>query len=241
MIFGPRVMHPRYAVYFAPHDGSSLWQLGCSWLGRDPQRDCALEQPSLPGFTHARIADVTAAPRVYGFHATLKAPFALDDGCAAADLHAALAAFARQRTPFPLPRLEVGMLGGFIALRPVSASSALDALARDCVVELDRWRAPPHADELARRRAASLSARQEAMLARYGYAYVLDEFRFHLTLTDRMPGHEAQSLRELLAEHFTDALRQRLAVDSICLFVQERPGVPFTLARRYDFLAVSRS
>jgi hypothetical protein len=197
-------MHPRYAVYFAPHAGSSLWRLGCGWLGRDPLRDCALEQPALPGFTRARIADLTAAPRMYGFHATLKPPFALADGCAADDLHAALAAFAHQRTPLSLPALEVGMLGGFIALRPAAASDALDNLARDCVLELDRWRAPPDADELA-------------------------------------PAHEAQPLRELLAEHFTDALRESLAVDGICLFVQERPGVPFRLAQRHEFLAVLRS
>jgi hypothetical protein len=39
-------------------------------------------------------------------------------------------------------------------------------LARDCVLEFDRWRAPPRADELARRRAAGLTARQETMLLR---------------------------------------------------------------------------
>jgi putative phosphonate metabolism protein len=234
-------MYPRYAVYFAPPDDSLLWQLGCRWLGRDAQRDRALEQPQLPGLTRARIADLTAAPRLYGFHATLKPPFALAGGYAADELHAALAEFARQRAPFPLPPLEVGMLAGFIALRPIAASAALDALARDCVVELDRWRAAPGADELTRRRATGLGARQEAMLARYGYPYVLDEFRFHLTLTDRLPAHEAQSLRERLAEHFTDALRQPLAVEGVCLFAQERPGAPFTLTRRYDFFAISRS
>jgi putative phosphonate metabolism protein len=234
-------MYPRYAVYFAPPDRSLLWQLGCSWLGRDAQRDCALERPRLSGLVPARIADLTAAPRLYGFHATLKPPFALAAGCAADDLHAALAGFARQRAPFPLPPLEVGMLAGFIALRPIAASGALDALARDCVVELDRWRAPPDPAELARRRAAGLSARQEALLARYGYPYVLDEFRFHITLTDRVPPQEAQSLRELLAEHFADALRQPIAAEGICLFVQERPGAPFALTRRYNFFADSRA
>jgi putative phosphonate metabolism protein len=231
----------RYAVYFAPPEESSLWRLGCRWLGRDALRDGALEQPALPGFARERIANLTAAPRMYGFHATLKAPFALADACTADGLHAALAAFARRRAPFPLPPLEVGMLGGFIALRPAAASDALDDLARDCVLELDRWRAPPDPEELARRHAARLSARQEAMLARYGYPYVLDEFRFHLTLTDRMPAHEAQSLRQALAEYFTDALRESLTVDGVCLFVQERPGMPFRRARRCAFLAVSRS
>ena len=45
---------------------------------------------------------------------------------------------------------------------------------------------PPGAAELERRRKAGLSAAQEKMLLRWGYPYVLDEFRFHLTLTGRL-------------------------------------------------------
>lgn len=234
-------MYPRYAIYFAPPDESLLWRLGSRWLGRDAQSDCAIKHPRISGLSRARIAELTAAPRLYGFHATLQAPFALADGGAAGDLHLALAAFAGQRAPFLLPPLEVGLLSGFIALRPAVPSAALEALARDCVLEFDRWRAPPRADELARRRAAGLTARQETMLLRYGYAYVLDEFRFHLTLTDRVSEQESQPLRRLLARYFAPALRQPSAVDSVCLFVQERLGSPFKLAARNRFLAISHS
>src|SRR5512145_2649151 len=133
MIARSRPMYPRYAIYFAPSERSSLWRLGCAWLGRDAQRDCALEQPRLDGLAPARVAQLTAAPRLYGFHATLKPPFALAPGCVAGELDAALARFAQRRAPFPLPPLEVGMLAGFIALLPIGASAALAALAGDCV------------------------------------------------------------------------------------------------------------
>jgi putative phosphonate metabolism protein len=230
-------MFPRYAVYFAPPSDSLLWELGCRWLGRDAQSDSALEQPQPPAGRGARVSEATAAPRRYGFHGTLKPPFALRAGAGVEVLHAELTAFAARRQRFSLPPLEVAMLSEFLALRPTGASDALDALARECVVELDHLRAPASPAELARRRVAGLSARQEALLARYGYPYVLDEFRFHLTLTDRLPAEEARPLRDWLSAYFRPALARHTYVDGICLFRQARPGAAFRLERRYDFLA----
>lgn len=231
-------MFPRYAVYFAPPSDSLLWELGCRWLGRDAQSGSAREQPQLPAGQAARVSEVTAAPRLYGFHGTLKPPFALRPGTGVDALHAELTRFAARRERFALPPLEVAMLSGFLALRPTGASDALDALARECVIELDHLRARALPAELSRRRAAGLSERQEALLARYGYPYVLDEYRFHLTLTDRLAAEEAGPLREWLAEYFHPALACHTCVDGLCLFSQERPGVAFRLERRYEFLAI---
>ena len=230
-------MFPRYAAYFAPSPDSLLWQLGCRWLGRDARSDCALEQPQPPGSPAARVRAITEAPRLYGFHGTLKPPFALKPGASVDALQAQLTALAARRQRFPLPPLEVAMLSGFLALRPSSASDALDTLARDCVVQLDGLRAPASPMELARRRAAGLSERQDALLSRYGYPYVLDEFRFHLTLTDRLPAEEAGRLQEWLAEYFRPALASLTLVDGVCLFAQERPGAAFRLVRCHEFLA----
>ena len=234
-------MFPRYAVYFAPPPASRLWELGCRWLGRDAQSGRALEQPRPPGGLAERVRAITALPRRYGFHATLKPPFALRRGASVEALHAELTVFAAQRQGFALPTLEVAMLSGFLALRPAGASDELDALARECVVALDGLRAPASPAELARRRAAGLSERQEALLARYGYPYVLDEFRCHLTLTDRLRAEEAQPLREWLAEYFRPALAQPTPVHAVCLFAQERPGAAFRLVQRYEFLANGQS
>ncbi|MYF89607.1 MAG: DUF1045 domain-containing protein, partial [Boseongicola sp. SB0676_bin_33] len=90
----------------------------------------------------------------------------------------------------------------FLALTPVGDAPALQCLAHNLVAELDWLRATPTGAELARRRAARLTSSQEANLLRWGYPYVMDEFRFHMTLTGKLTG-----TRCLLAE---TAIRNRL-------------------------------
>lgn len=126
-------------------------------------------------------------------------------------------------------------LSGFLALRPVLENDQLNALARDCVTDLDRFRAPAAADELASRRRAGLTVRQDMLLLRYGYPYVLEEFRFHLTLTEPLDATESAALRGPLSEHFCAALRQPAHVDAVCLCEQDCPGTAFRLTHRYAF------
>jgi uncharacterized protein DUF1045 len=100
---------------------------------------------------------VTASPRQYGLHATLKPPFHLADGLSADRLMDAIKTLTATYRPFTLPPLEVGVLSDFIALRTQWSSSELQSLADRCVVELDRFRRPASQQELARRRAHPLS------------------------------------------------------------------------------------
>ena len=116
---------------------------------------------------------------------------------------------------------------------PTVARRALDSLAADCVTAFERFRRPSVARELDRRRGAGLSARQDALLVRFGYPYVLDEFRFHITLTERLDPQDSTALKPWLEAHFAAALREPLAVEDLCLFVQERPDAPFRILRRF--------
>lgn len=173
---------PRYAIYWAPSPAHALWPLGCAWLGRDAR---AGREPGAPARTHV------AAPWRYGFHATLKAPMALRDGVLESDLLAAVHRVAARHRPFPLPTLRVGLLHDFVALRPqeeIPAGHPLRDLADACVVRLDDFRAAPSAAERARRSTAGLGARQRDQVERFGYAHVLDDWRFHITLSDPLPG-----------------------------------------------------
>jgi putative phosphonate metabolism protein len=226
-------MSHRYAIYFAPSEASLLWHTGCRWLGRDAARAVALAQPVVPGYGAEQVSALTRSPRLYGFHATLKPPFRLAKEESAARLGDALTAFARERDAFALPALEVASLSGFLALLPAGRSEALHALADDCVTGFDRFRRPAEASELARRRGAGLGERQEALLARFAYPYVLDEFRFHLTLTERLEAHDGTGLKPWLQQHFTAALREPIVVADLCLFVQERPEAPFCILQRF--------
>lgn len=227
--------HPRYAVYFTPAPGSRWWDFACRWLGRDPVFDRSLDQPEVSGCDAGRLFEITAEPRRYGFHATLKAPFALAPGVRAEDVYRSAAAFASLQTAFSLGRLAPQYLGHFLALRPVREPPELAALARGCVEHFDALRAAPGDDELLRRRAAGLTPRQESLLARWGYPYVMEEYRYHMTLTGELPRTEAESLSAWLSPRLDQLHEEPLSIDAVCIFEQAMPGMPFLLSGRFGF------
>lgn len=216
----------RAAIYWAPELDDPLHAAGSTWLGRDAETAAALPQPPLEG-----IAEITADARGYGLHATLKPPFHPARGYPA--LREAVADFAARQPAFDLPPLAVMDLKGFLALRETAPCAALHALADAAVMELDSHRAPPSAAELERRRRAPLSARHEELLARYGYPYVLEEWRFHVTLTRRLTAAEAARVRPVAEAHLDGIAGRPRRVTSICLFTQARPGAPFLIAERF--------
>ena len=226
-------MTARYALYFAPAERTDLWRLGCAWLGRDPVTGRGLAQPAVDGFSADRIRALTASPRLYGLHATLKPPFQLRPGSTREELVDAAQALAARHAVFALPVLEVGMLTGFLALRNSLESDRLHALADACAVELDRFRANAPEEELARRQAAGLTRRQEELLSRFGYPYLLEQWRFHITLTEQLTGAEAERLGTWLAGYFS-AAAQPLRCEDICLFVQPVPGAEFQILQRFS-------
>lgn len=173
----------RYAVYFTPQAGTELHQFGAQLLGWDPAGGVQVPHLDLPGID---VATMTQTPRKYGFHATLKPPFRLAPGMSQDDLAGALGDLARRGAPVTVPGLALARLGRFLALVPVGDASGLSALAARVVVELDRFRAPSTEEELARRRAARLTRVQEENLVKWGYPYVMDEFRFHMTVSGRL-------------------------------------------------------
>lgn len=224
---------PRYAVYFSPEQDSSLAELGARILGRDARTGAVLEHPALPGIDPGRVHALTAEPRRYGLHATLKPPFFLADGATEHELEAEAARVAATTAPFVLPPLRVASIGSFLALALTQASSALDVLARQCVLDLDRFRRPATEAELAGRRVKGLSAVQEQLLGRYGYPYVLEEFRFHLTLTGRIADPaEREAVRAALHTFLAPALARPVAVGALYLFRQPSPAEPFVVWRQ---------
>lgn len=225
----------RYALYFAPDTATALWTLGCAWLGRDAETGETLPTPQVPDLPEALIGRIRRTPSRYGFHATLKAPFRLAEGCSEIMLMKAVAAFAKAQEPFVIPKLCVKDLHGFLALRPAIMPPALEALASNCVRHFDRFRAPPDEAALAKRRASSLTDRQAALLQEWGYPYVLDEFRFHLTLTDSLTDAESAALKPVLTELFHRVVAEPVAVSALSVFVQPSESEPFTVLTRFPF------
>lgn len=226
----PMTSEARYAIYFAPAKESELERVCSSVLGRCARTGKNLMQPRLPGIEPERLAELTASPRHYGLHGTLKAPFFLAEGATEADLLGAVAVLAAGRPAFACPPLRLEAVGSFLALTPVSPCRELEALARACVTELDRYRRPPSADELARRRAKGLTVVQDSLLQRWGYPYVLEEFRFHLTLTGTIPEtDERRRIQAGLAALLEPILQSSAPVTEIHVFRQPARHAPFTV------------
>jgi len=222
----------RVAVYYGPARGDALWHRGAHWLGRDPATNAPASQPDLPG-----IDEVTAEPRLYGFHCTLKPPMRLKPGTDWYALVDAAERLARDITAFTLPPLAVADLHGFLALRETTPCPEIQELADACVARLDEFRAPPTEAELARRRRSRLTPAQDANLVRWGYPYVFDTWFFHMTLTRRLAPAEHAIYRPAAEDFFASALQERHEVQDICLFTQREPGAPFTLAQRLPLRA----
>jgi hypothetical protein len=140
---------------------------------------------------------------------------------------------AKQLGAFAAPLLCLARISGFWALVLSENCPAMDRLAAACVEDLDHFRAPAPEAELVRRRLAGLSPRQEALLQRWGYPYVMEEFRFHLTLTARLHGEEGETVGSTLAALVAPLCREPLWIDALCLFHQESRDAPFRVVRRY--------
>lgn len=232
---------PRYAVYFAPRTDSAAWQQGSRWLGRCAATQQPLAQPAIDGVEPADFAHLTAAPRRYGWHATLKAPFALAPGVDLAQLRDAMRVLARSLHAFAMPPLQVARLDDFLALVPVSTHAGharLNAVAAACVMQLQPLAAPLSASALARRRAAGLTPREDELLQRWGYPFVLEAFRFHLSLTGALGAADAATVDRVhaAAEAFF-ANPAPLACDSLALFAEPAPGADFVLIEQMEMSA----
>lgn len=213
---------PRYAIYFVPAAEQPLFQFGRAVLGYDCYTGEEPARLTIDGLAADELAALTREPRAYGFHATLKAPFRLLPGWDETNLIQALAAFSAEPTAIPLIEPSVRGLGPFIAVMARRPCAAIDKLAARCVSAFDRFRAPLTDQERQRRLAGGLDATAIARLDRWGYPFVFEAFRFHMTLASPVPpgrrSSVAAALQAAFAKHCGEA---PIAVDRLALLRQD--------------------
>jgi len=214
-------MFTRYAVYYTPAPDSDLAAFGAAWLGWDSATGHSEPQPDLHDLD---VAAITDTPRKYGFHGTIKPPFRLAEGQTPEALDTALATLCADAAPVALDGLRLARLGRFLALVPEGETAALAALAARAVKELDGFRAPATEAELAKRRAAGLSQAQDALLVRWGYPYVLEEFRFHLTLTGRLDPDTATQTEAALDPMLAPLSLRPYTINGLTLLGEDAAG-----------------
>lgn len=228
----------RYAIYFAPTPQSRTWQLGSQWLGRCAASGQLYDQPAIAGLATAEFAALTAAPRRYGWHATLKAPFVLAQKVTQEELRLAVANLAKSLPEFEMSALKVSRLDDFLALTANGDVAQLNAVASACVTELHHYVAALSELELQRRRKTPLTPRQDELLVRWGYPYVLEEFRFHCSLTGSLSLLSPQQIQavERAARATFDALLP-CKFDTLALFAEPTPSADFMLLEHFKLQA----
>ncbi|MCV0426502.1 MAG: DUF1045 domain-containing protein [Roseibium sp.] len=225
----------RYAIYFAAAADDQLMQLGNSWLGRDPFSGDGLTQPALSGLNAESFRDLTSSPRRYGFHGTLKAPFSRHRDTDEAALIRACEELARTIAPYEIQGLSVNRLGKFLALTPDQQEPSLSAFAALCVRHFERYRAPLSDADLARRRQSNLTPKQDAYVAEWGYPYVFDEFRFHMTLSNKLDDErQADLLAAAARSHFETVTGRPRICRTFALYTEPERGAPFDVHTVFD-------
>jgi putative phosphonate metabolism protein len=225
--------HPRYAIYYVPEPGSDLDRFGTELLGWNAHSGEDLAFPDGILQVAPDWRELTGDPRKYGFHATLKAPHSLAPGKTEAELLAACEAFAKTPRPIPVIRPVVGSISGFIAVVPANPSPELERLAADCVRQFDAFRAPLGSEERARRKPSMLTPRQRKHLGRWGYPYVMEDFRFHMTLTGRLATERHEPVLTMLKDRFSALGLKTLSIDRIAVLRQDDADSRFRIAADY--------
>lgn len=225
-------MTERFAIYYAPSANSPLWDRAAAWLGRDPLTG-QLFDGAVAGIDRGRLLNLTQSANRYAFHATIKPPMALPPGVTVEELRAALADFARAQKPFSIGHLQVASLDGFLALIPEQENEALIDFAALVVEAFEPFRAPLSLKDRAARLARGLTPRQEELLDAYGYPYVFDEFRFHMTLTDRLPETDRADITAAARAWFAPVLGEPILFDRLVLFHEPESGSRFRRLEDY--------
>ena len=227
----------RHAAYFSPALDSQAWQLGSHWLGRNAHQLVAIKQPEFKGLSAQFFEQVTRAPRLYGWHATLKAPFELNSNVSLEDLRNAFKKLSFDSVnAFHVP-MKLDDMGDFLALVPSHYSQELQALADICVHALHPLALPLSEAEIQRRSSSGLTARQHELLAQWAYPFVMDQFQFHMTikgsLKDCDPQHK-DGLKAAAIEWFAPILENGMNIDAVTWFSQDQKHGDFRWVERFE-------
>jgi hypothetical protein len=224
--------NPRYAIYYAPEPGSPLDAFGRSWFGHEGSGAAR----GIGKLTAERIATLSETSRRYGFHGTLKPPFSLNPAVSLDSLLSAARVFARTLSPVEIPPLELAIIGKFIALTPTIQSAALEKLAAACVRAFEAYRVPLTEDQEVSYKLNRLTVHQEQMLEHWGYPYVMEEFRFHISVTDRIENLvERKEVLKALDIFATPVIGKPIMVRDIVVFGQASPDEPMAAIERIPF------
>ena len=184
--------YKRVAIYFLPKKNSSLENFGKNLLGRDINKKKKISLTRRQkyfinrGFTYFdELKDYCEEPAKYGFHATLKAPFRLKRNVKTKNFYDVISHIAAQHSRFKIKGLKIVYSKKFTFIISRKPNKLLINLENDLVKHLDTFRAELNKTEIKKRIPDSLTFKQNKYLKEWGYPFVFDQFKFHMTLMNQ--------------------------------------------------------
>jgi len=225
----------RFAIYYLPSESNLLSNFASSWFGWNPHLGMEVSYPVWKNLNF-NIAELTSEPGKYGLHGTLKPPFPLAKQENFEELRVAILKLSRSIKKFKIPSITLRVIDGFIAIVPTIRNERIDYLAEKCVKELDDFRGPESLENIKKRRSVGLSERQENHLRRWGYPYVLDDFNFHLTMTEKLRPEVSERVFLVLASKLESVLMAPLLVDKIFLCGESVENGKFKVIEKFSLI-----
>lgn len=210
----------RYAIYYVPSN-NLFYKLGSSWLGWDTISGQPASQPETDSAVN--IQKITEAPRKYGLHATIKAPFRLGNNVNALELERQLEILCGSIKPIEF-KLKLSELSGFFALTPTVKNTEIRNLHTKVVRKLDYFRAQPTKEEIIKRRENQLTSEQDQNLIKWGYPYIFEDFYFHITLTGKIPEDLRNKVKDEIENFFQPVLQQKINLSELALVGEATDG-----------------
>lgn len=234
-------MAARYAIYYTPPRNSRLESAGIHWLGRTPLRYGQPPHDIPEGFFKQEYYKIIEAPRWYGFHGTIRAPFELAKHVTPKTFVEEIRNICASHTPFKLSGLSISCFGGFLALTPATACPELLKLHSDLIRRLDHLRPQLSRFDLKRHLDKQLSERQERLLRRFGYPFVLEEFKFHMTLTGTIEDKVRRSYKEKMEHILNPYLTESIPINEVTVYMQPDRKTPFVEHARIPLTGKSKA
>ncbi len=223
-------MYSRYAVFYLPPSDSPLADFGAQWFGYDIRTGKFREPIQTTTFD---LKELTKISHRYGLHATLKAPFRLKKKYDLSNLFKRVEKQASKSEPFTYPSMKITQLAGFPALMPKHNRAKMVHLEERLVHKLNKFGKKPDQSTSDRRRKVKLNALEQEYFRLYGYPYVLDHFRFHLTLCDKAERSTRSVISSFLEENYSEVLTSSLEVREIAVVGERKSDGYFEELERF--------
>jgi hypothetical protein len=225
----------KYAVYWVPKRTDPLARFGVCWTGWCAEQGEFRARSEFGSFSFD-VAAITRRLRRHGLHAVIKAPFRLGTGRSRFTLEHVLGQLVDDSVSFQLPRLELAVVDGRVALVPRQNCPALSDMVAsigDAVAPLD---AAGSANGFAE--SAVLSPALEGIVVEDAEPLVqlpaADTHRFHMPLTDPLGIELAFKVMAELKPLLEPMLDDPRALDDIALMGDPGQGRPLRVLQRYD-------